>query len=97
MRNLITLACTECKQRNYQTNKNKKNDPDRIELNKYCKGFSITTFLSETKVELKKVTWPTKQELIANTIVVIIAVVLCAALIWIIDSIFSMLFRIILQ
>ena len=61
------------------------------------KGFSITTFLSETKVELKKVTWPTKQELIANTIVVIIAVVLCAALIWIIDSIFSMLFRIILQ
>lgn len=61
------------------------------------KGVSITTFLSETKVELKKVTWPTKQELIANTIVVIIAVVLCAALIWIIDSIFSMLFRIILQ
>ena len=55
------------------------------------KVFSITTFLSETKVELKKVTWPTKQELIANTIVVIIAVVLCAALIWIIDSIFSML------
>lgn len=61
------------------------------------KGFSTTTFLSETKVELKKVTWPTKQELIANTIVVIIAVVLCAALIWIIDSIFSMLFRMILQ
>lgn len=61
------------------------------------KGFSITTLLSETKVELKKVTWPTKQELIANTIVVIIAVVLCAALIWIIDSIFSMLFRMILQ
>ncbi|WP_419579073.1 hypothetical protein [Phascolarctobacterium succinatutens] len=28
---------------------------------------------------------------------VIIAVVLCAALIWIIDSIFSMLFRMILQ
>lgn len=57
----------------------------------------ITRFMRETKVELKKVTWPTKQELIANTIVVIIAVVLCAALIWIIDSIFSMLFRIILQ
>jgi preprotein translocase subunit SecE len=60
-------------------------------------GTSIATFLSETKVELKKVTWPTKQELIANTIVVIIAVVLCAALIWIIDSIFSILFRMILQ
>ena len=37
MRVKITLACTECKQRNYNTKKNKKNDPDRIELNKHCK------------------------------------------------------------
>ena len=28
MRVKITLACTECKQRNYDTVKNKKNDPD---------------------------------------------------------------------
>lgn len=61
------------------------------------KGFSITTFLSETKVELKKVTWPTKQELIANTAVVLIAVVICAALIWVIDSFFNVVFRLILQ
>ena len=27
MRVKITLACTECKQRNYDTMKNKKNDP----------------------------------------------------------------------
>ena len=32
MRVKVTLACTECKQRNYNTMKNKKNDPDRIEL-----------------------------------------------------------------
>ena len=32
----ITLACTECKQRNYNTTKNKKNNPDRLELKKYC-------------------------------------------------------------
>lgn len=32
MRTAITLACTECKQRNYRTNKNKKNNPDRLEL-----------------------------------------------------------------
>ena len=30
MRVKITLACTECKQRNYNTKKNKKNDPDRL-------------------------------------------------------------------
>ena len=49
MRNLSTLACTECKQRNYQTNKNKKNDPDRIELNKYCKFCKKHTLHKETK------------------------------------------------
>lgn len=49
MRNLITLNCTECKQRNYQTNKNKKNDPDRIELNKYCKFCKKHTLHKETK------------------------------------------------
>ncbi len=32
----IQLACTECKERNYATRKNKKNDPGRIELMKYC-------------------------------------------------------------
>ena len=28
----ITLACVECKERNYITKKNRRNDPDRIEL-----------------------------------------------------------------
>jgi len=37
MRVIITLACTDCKQRNYSTMKNKKNNPDRLELKKYCK------------------------------------------------------------
>ncbi len=37
MRVIITLACTECKQRNYTTMKNKRNNPDRIELRKFCK------------------------------------------------------------
>ncbi|SHK00025.1 50S ribosomal protein L33 [Propionispora hippei] len=49
MRNAVTLACTECKQRNYQTNKNKKNDPDRLEFNKYCKFCKKQTAHKETK------------------------------------------------
>ena len=49
MRNAVTLACTECKSRNYQTNKNKKNDPDRIELTKYCKFCKKHTAHKETK------------------------------------------------
>ena len=32
----ITMACTVCKERNYITKKNRRNDPDRLELKKYC-------------------------------------------------------------
>ncbi len=35
-RDVIYLACSECKERNYTTFKNKKNDPQRLELKKYC-------------------------------------------------------------
>jgi large subunit ribosomal protein L33 len=31
----ITLACTECKERNYITTKNRRNDPDRMALKKF--------------------------------------------------------------
>lgn len=49
MRVKVTLACTECKQRNYNTTKNKKNDPDRIEMQKYCKFCKTHTLHKETK------------------------------------------------
>ncbi len=49
MRDRITLACSECKQRNYDTYKNKKNDPDRIAMKKYCKFCKKHTEHKETK------------------------------------------------
>jgi len=49
MRVTVTLACTECKQRNYTSTKNKKNDPDRIEMKKYCKFCKTHTAHKETK------------------------------------------------
>ena len=49
MRVKITLACSECKQRNYDTEKNKKNDPDRLERNKYCRFCRKHTLHKETK------------------------------------------------
>ena len=45
----ITLRCSECKQRNYNTNKNKKNNPDRLEMNKYCPFCRKHTVHNETK------------------------------------------------
>lgn len=49
MRVKIILACTECKNRNYNSDKNKKNDPDRLELNKYCPHCKKHTLHKETK------------------------------------------------
>lgn len=49
MRITITMACNECKNRNYSTEKNKKNTPDRIELRKYCKFCKQETMHKETK------------------------------------------------
>jgi large subunit ribosomal protein L33 len=36
-RELITLACTECKRRSYTTTKNKRLSTERLELKKYCR------------------------------------------------------------
>jgi large subunit ribosomal protein L33 len=36
MREMIILACSECKRRNYTTTKNKKKQSAKLELKKYC-------------------------------------------------------------
>jgi large subunit ribosomal protein L33 len=45
----ITLACTVCKHRNYTTIKNRRNDPDRLELKKYCRWCGRHTAHRETR------------------------------------------------
>jgi large subunit ribosomal protein L33 len=45
----ITLACTECKERNYITRKNRRNDPDRVELRKFCPRDGRHTLHRETR------------------------------------------------
>ena len=37
MREIIQLACNECKRRNYSKTKNKRTHPGRVEFQKYCK------------------------------------------------------------
>ena len=45
----ITMACAECKHRNYITKKNRRNDPDRIELKKFCPRDGKHTLHRETR------------------------------------------------
>jgi large subunit ribosomal protein L33 len=49
MRDIITLACGECKRRNYTTTKNKKRTPDKMEIKKYCRFCRSHTVHRETK------------------------------------------------
>jgi len=49
MRDQITLACTECKQRNYTSTKNKKSTPGKLEFSKYCRFCGRHTSHKETK------------------------------------------------
>lgn len=48
-RNNITLVCGECKEENYRVSKNKKNDPERLEINKFCSRCKKTTQHKEKK------------------------------------------------
>ncbi|MBW2062259.1 MAG: 50S ribosomal protein L33 [Deltaproteobacteria bacterium] len=49
MRDIVILACTDCKQRNYSTTKNKRRTPGRLELKKYCRFCHKHTVHRETK------------------------------------------------
>jgi large subunit ribosomal protein L33 len=45
----ITMACADCKERNYITTKNRRNDPDRITLKKLCSRCGKHTAHRETR------------------------------------------------
>jgi len=48
-REIITLACTECKRRNYTTTRNKKTQTERVEMKKFCRFDRKHTAHRETK------------------------------------------------
>jgi len=45
----VTLACTECKRRNYTTTRNKTRTPDRLEIKKFCRFDRKRTVHRETR------------------------------------------------
>jgi large subunit ribosomal protein L33 len=45
----ITMACEDCKNRNYITKKNRRNDPDRLEVRKHCPTCNRHTVHKETR------------------------------------------------
>ena len=57
MRDIIALACTECKRRNYSTTKNKKKTTERLEFSKYCRFCRKHTAHKESEVIGELVSW----------------------------------------
>ena len=49
MRDMVTLACTECKRRNYNTTRNKKKQTEKLEIKKYCRFCRSHTTHKESK------------------------------------------------
>jgi preprotein translocase subunit SecE len=53
------------------------------------KPFQATEFVNETKEELAKVVWPSRQQLLSESAAVILMVTLVATLIYLIDKFFA--------
>ncbi|MGC8713764.1 MAG: preprotein translocase subunit SecE [Leptodesmis sp.] len=51
--------------------------------------FDVQGFLKETKEELDKVVWPTRQQLISESVAVVLMVVLSTTLIYLVDNFFG--------
>ena len=49
----------------------------------------VAKFFRDTKSELKKVVWPSKEDTRKNTIVVLVVVIIAAAVLFILDAIFG--------
>lgn len=52
-------------------------------------GIRFNAFLKETKIELRKVVWPTKDETVRTTGMIMVAVVIVAIFLWIVDAFFT--------
>ncbi len=55
----------------------------------------VITFFKEIRAELRKVTWPTRNELIGSTIVTIVVTLIVSVFIGIVDRVFTQATRLI--
>jgi large subunit ribosomal protein L33 len=49
MREIVTLACADCKRRNYSTTKNRRKTTERLEYSKFCRSCRKHTSHKESK------------------------------------------------
>ena len=69
---------------------NKKEKSVKPPENKVKLGDRIKKFFKDYKSEMKKVVWPTKDQLIKNTGVVLVAIIFMAVIVGVLDLIFGL-------
>jgi preprotein translocase subunit SecE len=52
-------------------------------------GFNPISFFEETKEELAKVVWPSRQQVISESVAVLLMVILSASLVYLVDNFFG--------
>jgi len=57
----------------------------------------LKTFLNEVTVETKKVTWPSRDEVIATTVVVIAASFVFGIFLWLCDLVFFRVVKVVIE
>jgi preprotein translocase subunit SecE len=50
-----------------------------------AKGHAIAGFVKESQIEVRKVVWPTRQETVQTTLVVMVVVIIIAIFLWLLD------------
>lgn len=64
----------------------KKDETQEVEASS---GFDPVGFFKETREELDKVVWPSRQQLISESLAVLLMVILSASLIYLVDNFFN--------
>jgi preprotein translocase subunit SecE len=67
--------------------------PDSLEANLTKADQARRNFVTETKEELAKVVWPSRQQLISESVAVILMVTLVATTIYLVDNLFGWVTR----
>ncbi len=68
-----------------------------VSTNKIIQGFqSVKVFLEEVRMELKKVHWPVRKEVIGSTIVVIVLVIFASLFFGVVDISLSKIIELVL-
>ena len=75
------------KEKNNKPEKTEKKLPEKNEKVKLRE--KIKRFFRDYKSEMKKVVWPTKEQLIKNTSVVLVVIIFMAAIIGVLDLLFG--------